>query len=103
MEIPFEPELTLKPWLQTESDVTDTTKSAGELVTNVLLSINKGDQDEGSNPDPQPQDQKQQQEKGEEEDPCKTPDVGPASIEERCYMWAIMPTNENKFETIFQL
>ncbi|MED6210378.1 hypothetical protein PIB30_063573 [Stylosanthes scabra] len=38
MEIPFEPELTLKHWLQTEADVTDTTKSAGELITNVLLS-----------------------------------------------------------------
>ncbi|MED6203628.1 hypothetical protein PIB30_001326 [Stylosanthes scabra] len=96
-EIPFEPELTLKPWLQTEADVTaattDTTKSADEMITNVLLSMNKGDQDEGSKSDPQPQDQKQEQEKGEE-DPCKTPDVGPATIEEKCYMWAIMPTNK---------
>ncbi|MED6145933.1 hypothetical protein PIB30_029668 [Stylosanthes scabra] len=34
---------------------------------------------------------------------CKTPDIAPASIEERCYMWAIMLRNENKFESIFQL
>ncbi|MED6191911.1 hypothetical protein PIB30_004988 [Stylosanthes scabra] len=112
MEIPFEPELTLKPWLQTEAEVTAATDtSANEVITNLLLSMNKGEQDQGSKQDPQPQDQKQEQEinkqiqqsKAHEEDQCKTPDIAPASIEERCYMWAIMRTNENKFETIFQL
>ncbi|MED6193527.1 hypothetical protein PIB30_020497 [Stylosanthes scabra] len=115
MEIPFEPELTLKPWLQPEVEVTaanDTTQSADEMITNVLLSMNKGEQDQGSKQNPQPQDQKQEQERNqqiqqskaqEDQDQCKTPDIAPASIEERCYMWAIMPTNENKFETIFQL
>ncbi|MED6137912.1 hypothetical protein PIB30_069494 [Stylosanthes scabra] len=86
MEIPFEPELTLQPWLQPEA--------------------------KGSKQNPQSQDQKQVQDRNqqiqqpetqEDHDRCKTPDIAPASIEERCYMWAIMPRNDNKYETMFQL
>ncbi|MED6192723.1 hypothetical protein PIB30_012893 [Stylosanthes scabra] len=58
MEIPFEPELTLKPWLQPEAEVTaanDTPLSADEMITNVLLSMNKGEQDHDSKQNPQPQ------------------------------------------------
>ncbi|MED6158247.1 hypothetical protein PIB30_030994 [Stylosanthes scabra] len=63
MEVPFKPELTLKPWLQSEAEVTapnDTPLSADEIVTNVLLSMNKGEQEHDSKQNPQPQDQKQE-------------------------------------------
>ncbi|MED6191854.1 hypothetical protein PIB30_004514 [Stylosanthes scabra] len=115
MEIPFEPELTLQPWLQPEVEATaakDTTQSADEMITTVLLSMNKEEQDQDNKQNPQPEYQKQEQDRNqqiqqpkaqEDQDQCKTPDIAPASIEERCYMWAIMPRNDNKYETIFQL
>ncbi|MED6167251.1 hypothetical protein PIB30_001147 [Stylosanthes scabra] len=55
--------------LQTEAEVTaanDTTQSADEIITNVLLSMNKGKQDQGSKQNPQPQDQKQEQERNQQ-------------------------------------
>ncbi|MED6119181.1 hypothetical protein PIB30_009581 [Stylosanthes scabra] len=81
IQTPLEPELTLKPWLNPEAETTaakGTTISAEEIITNVLLSMKKEDKGEEGNQNQQPGDQEQ----------CNTPNAAPASMEERCFIWA---------------
>ncbi|MED6119273.1 hypothetical protein PIB30_010198 [Stylosanthes scabra] len=92
---PFEPELTLKPWLNPDTETTDakgTTDLTEEIITDVLLSMKQEDKGEEGNQELQPGDQEQ----------CNTPEAAPASMEERCFIWATTENN-NKYDTIFQL
>ncbi|MED6165204.1 hypothetical protein PIB30_097341 [Stylosanthes scabra] len=95
-QIPVEPELTLRPWLQPEAEtsaVKGPIESTYEIITHVLLSMNQ----EG----PSTQDGNQIQQTTDE-DQCKTPETAPVTLKERCFIWATME-NDNKYETIFQL
>ncbi|MED6131881.1 hypothetical protein PIB30_014098 [Stylosanthes scabra] len=95
IQTPLEPELTLKPWLDPEAETTvakGTTDLAEEIITDVLLSMKKEDKGEEGNQDQQPGDQEQ----------CNTTDAAPASMEERCFIWATTENN-NKYDIIFQL
>ncbi|MED6183490.1 hypothetical protein PIB30_038330 [Stylosanthes scabra] len=92
---PFEPEVTLKPWLNPvpeATDAKDTPNIIEEIITDVLLSMKKEDKVEEGNQDQQPGDQEE----------CNTPEAAPASMEERCFIWATTENN-NKYNTIFQL
>ncbi|MED6171704.1 hypothetical protein PIB30_043271 [Stylosanthes scabra] len=93
--IPFEPELTLKPWLNPipeATDAKDTPDLTEEIITDVLLSMKNEDKVEEGNRDQQPGDQEE----------CNTPEAAPASMEKRCFIWATTENN-NKYDTIFQL
>ncbi|MED6131679.1 hypothetical protein PIB30_011832 [Stylosanthes scabra] len=90
----LEPELTLKPWLQPETGTNEAeTKSAEEVITNVLLSMNQDEQDQDGNQNQQQEDQDQA---------VSTPEAVPVSIEEKCFIWATTD-NGNKYDIIFQL
>ncbi|MED6219765.1 hypothetical protein PIB30_038794 [Stylosanthes scabra] len=54
--------------------------------------MNQEDQGQECNQNQQPEDQ----------DQCNTADTAPASMEERCFIWATTE-NDNKYDTIFQL
>ncbi|MED6183409.1 hypothetical protein PIB30_037595 [Stylosanthes scabra] len=97
MNIPLElePELTLRPWLQYEAGTSaekDPTKSADDMITDVLISMKQDRQSTQVENEPQNEDQGQ----------CRTPEAASASMEERCFIWATT-NNDNKYETIFQL
>ncbi|MED6124987.1 hypothetical protein PIB30_064109 [Stylosanthes scabra] len=96
IQIPVEPELTLRPWLQPEAETSAAKgpiESTYEIITHVLLSMNQ----EG----PSTQDGNQIQQTTDE-DQCKTLETAPVTLKERCFIWATME-NDNKYETIFQL
>ncbi|MED6186102.1 hypothetical protein PIB30_063567 [Stylosanthes scabra] len=81
MQIPLEPEpeLTLKPWLHPEAEISaakGTTESVEDMITGVLMRMNQENQGQEGNQNQQPEDQ----------DQCNTPETAPASMEERCFI-----------------
>ncbi|MED6117332.1 hypothetical protein PIB30_109000, partial [Stylosanthes scabra] len=95
--------LTLREWLQPEAEgcaAKDLTDSPDAVITDVLLSINRGGP--GSSAQPTNDDNQDLRDQCRTPDPLQQQEPTAEELEARCTAWATL-NNDNKYDTIFQL
>ncbi|MED6135017.1 hypothetical protein PIB30_042340 [Stylosanthes scabra] len=95
--------LTLREWLQPEAEgcaAKDLTDSPNAIITDVLLSINRGGL--GSSAQPTNDDNQDLGDQCRTPDPLQQQEPTAEDLQARCTAWATL-NNDNKYDTIFQL